>query len=100
MKLSEVLAGVLFSVIVLGGMGLFIYSGMQEAQGLLNHCKENGYDGVRYEEVNFIKDELKCANFTVEDEYHIEKNRKFNEAGQDVWDAFTGKSAENSGGIK
>ena len=71
---------------------LFIMIEIKDVKDLLNYCKDNGFDGVRYEEVNFFQDEPKCAMFTTEDKYIIEKNKEFNEAGEEVFNSLFGRN--------
>ena len=72
MNRSDFIIAVVFFVIFFGGIFVIIINGYNtwnETADLLEYCKDNGYDGIRYETVNFMRDEPKCANFTIEDKF-------------------------------
>lgn len=83
--------GFVLALVIIGGVGLYTYTKLQDLEGLFDYCKKNGYDGIRYEQVNFLREEPLCANFTIEERYEIEKNKEFNEAGEKVFNSFIGK---------
>lgn len=89
-------------LIILGCVILFIYvaswsvsNAWQHDTGLMEYCKENGFDGMRYETVGFLTKEPRCAMSTIEEEYRREKygnkSKEFNEAAEDVLNALVGK---------
>lgn len=87
--------------LIMFGIVLVIYNAMEEAEDLMKHCQANGYDGIKWEEVNFMKDTLVCTNFThaekVKMEFYEEKNGDWDDTAKDVLGALIGK---DSGGTK
>lgn len=49
---------------------------MDEAQILLDGCKERGYYGIKFEKVNFMRDKLVCTNLSVEEEIMKEASKE------------------------
>ena len=52
------------------------FSSLNEAKNDLEICKELGYDGIKFEKVNLVKDKIVCSNFT-----DLEKARSSQERG-------------------
>lgn len=79
MAKMDVMVFIVVFAIFFGGLFLIILNGYNvwvETGDLLEHCKNNGYDGIRYEEVNFFIDEPKCANWTIEEEFKNNRRRR------------------------
>lgn len=79
MSKADIIVAIVFFTIFFGGIFVIIMNGYDEwieTKELLEHCKDNGYDGIRYEEVNFFRDEPRCANFTIEEEFKNNRRRK------------------------
>ncbi len=89
--------GFLIAVLFLEGILLIVMFQLEKASDTLDECKDQGYDGVRYEKVNYFQEKLICATFTDEEWKEIEDSSEFNEVGEDVWNAFIGGDKEGSG---
>ncbi len=97
------LIGFTIFLLIIGSFGLYVYWQLTDVGDFIEFCQEEGYDGIRMEKVNFMRDEPRCTNFTAEDRYKMKQSEEFNEKGQEVWDAFSGmfvKSENNEGDKK
>ena len=86
-----------FTILMFGSFGLFgwyVYDQVMHIGDFIEFCQQEGYDGIRYEKVNFMRDEPRCTNFTPEDRYKMREREEFNKAGQDVWEALTFKGTK------
>lgn len=92
----------LMMFVMIGGINLYSYNKIIEAEEFIEHCKANGYDGIRFEQVNILKEVPHCANFTdlerVENEFYSKRDKGFNNATRDVMGALLDKSSQNDGG--
>lgn len=73
---SDIIIGVIIFVVFFAGVFAILINGyneFHETADLLEHCKDNGYDGIRYEQVNFFKEEPRCANFTIEEKFKMDR---------------------------
>lgn len=89
-KIINNLIGFTIFVLIIGLFGWFVYAQVTDVADFIGFCQEEGYDGIKYEKVNFMKDEPRCANFTAEDRYKMKQKEPANKAAQYVWDAFSG----------
>lgn len=75
MNKSDITITVVLAIILFGGIFAIVLSGYNDfvkIEPLIQYCKDNGYDGIRYEEASFLRDEPRCANFTIEERFDKE----------------------------
>lgn len=89
------LIGFTIFILIIGLFGWFVYGQITDVGDFIDFCQDQGYDGIRMEKVNFMRDEPRCTNFTPEDRYKMKQREPFNKAGQDVWDSFIGMFAKD-----
>ncbi len=76
---KDTIMSVIIIIILLIGMflvSIWGYNVFVETGDLMEYCKENGYDGIRYEKVNFLREEPKCVHFTIEEEFKKSRGRR------------------------
>ncbi len=71
-KILKIFTGLLMFVLIIGSMGLYAYSEIDKTASLIDSCKYNGYDGIRYEKINYFMEKPRCAYFTDEERKSME----------------------------
>lgn len=97
-SIFNIFSGIISLIIILvfiGVIGFMICGEMVETAKLLDACKENGFDGIRFERVGLFQEEPVCTYFTKAEKVKMsltsEQDKKEAETIRDVFAALGGR---------